>query len=404
MKFVIRTLIIPATLFSQCAFAADAGFPWLDELRAGATASTGGRLSTNAEVQALLAPLPAIATYNSNWAWLLSPRPLIGASISLQGKTSQAYAGLAWTLPISGPFFVELSAGGLVHDQNLNQVYNDRPYPLSSRFLFRESIAIGYELNANWRIMAFADHGSNGNLGYRNIGLNHFGVLLGNKFGPSTRKPLADSAPSLSTFSWAGPYVGFGVAFARSGFHFKSPTPKSTVAGNSVNLAGQVGYNWVFGSAVLGGELDYAVQDLDAGRNYIASDVALSASSMWLATARGRIGTDVEIPFVSKRSLIYATGGVAFSRIANNFCPNASVQCYTGTIHDISGGWSTQATVRSGWTAGAGVELPVAPTVTVKFEYLYVDFGTVSFNNGVFSNEVGFNEHILRTGMNFKFN
>ena len=74
------------------------------------------------------------------------------------------------------------------------------------------------------------------------------------------------------------------------------------------------------------------------------------------------------------------------------------------TNHDIGGGWSTQATVRSGWTAGAGVELPLAPAVTVKFEYLYVDFGTVSFNNGVFSNEVGFNEHILRAGMNFKFN
>ncbi|MGB2598215.1 MAG: acyloxyacyl hydrolase, partial [Pseudolabrys sp.] len=129
-----------------------------------------------------------------------------------------------------------------------------RPSPLTSRFLFRESIAIGYELNANWRIMAFADHGSVGNLSYRNIGLNRFGVLLGNKFGPSTRKPLiADSAPSLSTFSWAGPYVGFGVALARSGFHFKSPTPESTEAGNSVNLAGQVGYNLVFGSARTGG-------------------------------------------------------------------------------------------------------------------------------------------------------
>ena len=298
LKFVIRTLIISATLFSQCAFAADAGFPWLDELRTGVTANTN-RLSTNAEVQALLAPLPAIAEpYDSNWAWLLSPRPLIGASISLQGKTSQAYAGLAWTLPISGPFFAELSAGGLVHDQNLNQVYNDRPSPLTSRFLFRESIAIGYELNANWRIMAFADHGSVGNLSYRNIGLNRFGVLLGNKFGPSTRKPLiADSAPSLSTFSWAGPY-------------------------------GQVCYNLVFGSAVLGGELDYAVQGLNGSTSYNASDVGLSVSSPWLATARGRIGTDVEIPFVSKRSLIFATGGVAFSRIANNFCPNASVQCY----------------------------------------------------------------------------
>lgn len=405
-RTVRHSLIIPAILFSQCVFASDAGFPWLDELRAGVMANTGYGHSPNAEVQALFAPLPAISKpYDPNWAWLLSPRPLIGASISLQGKTSQAYAGLAWTLPISGPFFVELSAGGLVHDQNLNQVYNDRPSPLTSRFLFRESIAIGYEFNENWRILAFADHGSDGNLSYRNISLNHFGALLGYKFGPPTRKPLiADSAPSLSTFSWAGPYIGFGVALAHSGFNFKSPAPESTEAGNSVNLAGQAGYNWVFGPAVLGAELDYAVQGLDGSTVYNASDVALSASSLWLATARGRIGTDVEIPLVSKRSLIYATGGAAFSRIANNFCPNASVQCFTGTNRDIGGGWSTQATVRSGWTAGAGVELPVAPTVTVKLEYLYVDFGTVTFNNGVFSNEVAFHEQILRGGMNFKFN
>ena len=202
-------------------------------------------------------------------------------------------------------------------------------------------IAIGYEFNENWRILAFADHGSNGNLSYRNIGLNCFGVLLGNNFGPSTRKPLRpDSAPSLSTFSWGGPYVGFGVALAHSGFNFKSPTPKSTNTGSSVNLAGLAGYNWVFGSAVLGAELDYAVQGLDGSTVYDASNAALSASSLWLATARGRIGTDVEIPFVSKRSLIYATGGVAFSIIANNFCPNASVQCFTGTNHDIGGRWS----------------------------------------------------------------
>ena len=113
-----HSLIIPATLFSQCVFAADAGFPWLDELRAGVTANTNYRLLQMLRCRrssrlCLLLPNPI----DSNWAWLLSPRPLIGASISLQGKTSQAYAGLAWTLPISGPFFVELSAGGLVHDR-----------------------------------------------------------------------------------------------------------------------------------------------------------------------------------------------------------------------------------------------------------------------------------------------
>jgi lipid A 3-O-deacylase len=95
--------------------------------------------------------------------WLFSPRPLVGASISLQGKTNEVYGGLAWHLPIFGPLFAEVSLGGMVHDQTLYQIYPDRQ-TLMTRFLFRESIAIGYEINETWRVVAFADHGSNGNL------------------------------------------------------------------------------------------------------------------------------------------------------------------------------------------------------------------------------------------------
>ena len=181
-RFLIRFLAIASTLFTQFVFAADNSFPWLDEVRVGVTSSASKGASASGELQALFSPLSLIGhPYDPNWAWFFSPRPLIGASISLEGKTSQAYAGLAWDLPISGPYFVELSAGGLVHDQTLNQTYSDRPSPLTTRFLFRESIAIGYDINANWRILVFADHGSDGNLGYRNEGVNRFGLLLGNK-------------------------------------------------------------------------------------------------------------------------------------------------------------------------------------------------------------------------------
>jgi opacity protein-like surface antigen len=121
-------------------------------------------------------------------------------------------------------------------------------------------------------------------------------------------------------------------------------------------------------------------------------------------TARGRLGTEVEIPYLSKRSLIYGTGGVAVSRVANGYCLHASVQCYTGPNRDIGGGWSADGTIRSGWTAGAGVEIPLAPMVTGKVEYLYVDFGNIRFNNAAINDEVVFRQHILRTGMNFKFN
>ena len=335
LKFVIRTLIISATLFSQCAFAADAGFPWLDELRTGVTANTN-RLSTNAEVQALLAPLPAIAEpYNSNWAWLLSPRPLIGASISLRARPRKPMPALPGHCRSPARFSPNYRLADLCTIE-VNQVYNDRPSPLTSRFLFRESIAIGYELNANWRIMAFADHGSVGNLSYRNIGLNRFGVLLGNKFGPSTRKPLiADSAPSLSTFSWAGPYVGFGVAQARSKFHFKSPTPD--LPRRAIQSISPVKFAtiWFLVRPYWGANSTMLFKVSTAVRATNASDVGLSVSSPWLATARGRIGTDVEIPFVSKRSLIFATGGVAFSR---SQITSARMPRCNATNHDIGGG------------------------------------------------------------------
>jgi outer membrane immunogenic protein len=155
---------------------------------------------------------------------------------------------------------------------------------------------------------------------------------------------------------------------------------------------------------VVGGEFDYSVQGLNGSANINASDAGVSASSLWLTTVRGRIGTDIQVPFVSERSLIYGTGGVAISRIASSYCLHASVQCYAGSARDIAGGWAVQAAIRSGWTVGAGVELPLAPMVTAKFEYLYVDFGNLSFtNNGAIGDEFSFNEHIFRTGMNFKF-
>ena len=399
VKLGIRTIVLMFTVSTQYAFAADGLLPQINEVRIGASATP------NAELQILFSPIPTIARpYNPNLAWLFTPRPLIGASISLQGKTSDAYAGLVWSLPIYDRFFAEFSLGGLIHNQNLDQYYSDRPSPLSTRVLFRESIAIGYQINDYWRIVAFADHGSNGNLGYRNESLNHYGVLLGKKFTPSGDKSIK-ADPDLFAFNWAGPYTGFAVALARSKYDLLSPQPSDlTSRKDSVNLAAQVGDNWAIGRAILGGEVDYAVQGLSGSANVNAMNSAYAASSYWMVTARARLGTEVAISYLSDRSLIYATGGAAISRISNGYCPNASVQCYIRPAIDIGGGWSDQGAVRTGWTAGGGLEVPLARTVSAKFEYLYVDFGSFGFTNGAVSNEISFSEHILRTGLNFKLN
>jgi len=57
---------------------------WLDEVRVGgASSSDSGNLSGYVQFEALFSPLPSAGAYDPSWAWLLSPRPLVGAKISL---------------------------------------------------------------------------------------------------------------------------------------------------------------------------------------------------------------------------------------------------------------------------------------------------------------------------------
>ena len=62
-----------------------------------------------------------------------------------------------------------------------------------------------------------------------------------------------------------------------------------------------------------------------------------------------------------------------------------------------------------GWTAGAGVETAFANNWSAKLEYLYLDLGTHSIDtvdvDGVpFHVEHKVRDHILRVGLNYKFN
>jgi iron complex outermembrane recepter protein len=223
----------------------------------------------------------------------------------------------------------------------------------------------------------------------------------------STGQSVLDSSAAvpavgsnISAFNWAGLYAGPSVALAHGTLDFA--TPPGAVTSNSVNIAGQGGYNWAPGPLVMGIEADYAVQNMNGAAGCGGGNCSsVSASSLWLVTARGRIGADVQIPNTPNRFLLYATGGEALSRIANSYCAH---YCYD-LQGNVSGGWLVQAQLRSGWTAGGGVELPMAPNVTVKIEYLHVDFGKLGFSNvAVAAESFTFSQQIIRTGMNFKFN
>jgi outer membrane immunogenic protein len=64
---------------------------------------------------------------------------------------------------------------------------------------------------------------------------------------------------------------------------------------------------------------------------------------------------------------------------------------------------------RVGWTVGGGIETAFANNWSAKLEYLYIDLGThsidtVDVDGAPFHVEHEVRDHILRVGLNYKFN
>ncbi|MBX9634476.1 MAG: acyloxyacyl hydrolase [Magnetospirillum sp.] len=112
---------------------------------------------------------------------LWAPRPHFGVSLNTQGDTSQAYGGLTWTFEPTRWFFVDFSLGGAVHNGELDFSATYRK-ELGSRVLFRESLSLGYRIDAHNSISVAFDHESNARLAEHNEGLNNLGVRWGYRF------------------------------------------------------------------------------------------------------------------------------------------------------------------------------------------------------------------------------
>ncbi len=133
-------------------------------------------LDLGAEI--LLAPLARPAGAGA-FDILLSPRPHLGANLSLEGETSRLYLGLTWQVPLGTAYFLEASFGGAWHDGPL-----DEPGIASygCELSFRESAALGVRISERLNLVAGVEHMSNADLCGRNRGLTSGGVRLGYAF------------------------------------------------------------------------------------------------------------------------------------------------------------------------------------------------------------------------------
>lgn len=121
----------------------------------------------------------------------------------------------------------------------------------------------------------------------------------------------------------------------------------------------------------------------------------------WLFTARPRVG------YLMGNALVYGTGGLALTNIRYN------ENFDDGPPFPLDIESSSISRTKAGWTVGGGVEYAIANPWTVKLEYLYADFGSISTTGTdiflgapftTFSHSVTLKTNIVRVGLNYKFN
>ena len=209
-----------------------------------------------------------------------------------------------------------------------------------------------------------------------------------------------------------------GLQSAADCYFATSSVPAIATAGqqtdntNGFTGGGQLGYNWQSGNAVLGIETDFEYfrqhGSATSGAIYpccapTAFTINSSVTTDWLFTARPRLGWAIN------NWLLYVTGGVAITELKGNFI-------FTDTFATALETASASKT-KAGWTVGGGVEAGLWSNWSVKAEYLYVDFGSVSTNSAnltafvppiafptnVFSHSLDLRSNIVRVGLNYRF-
>ena len=118
---------------------------------------------------------------------ILNPRLHVGALwVPDAASTSSAYLGLTWHHELYGPLFVETSFGAAVHDGDTKASLlspTTLRRGLGSSVLFRESIAVGYEVTESINLLFQLSHMSHAGLaGSQNAGQTDVAIKLGFKF------------------------------------------------------------------------------------------------------------------------------------------------------------------------------------------------------------------------------
>jgi len=198
------------------------------------------------------------------------------------------------------------------------------------------------------------------------------------------------------TFSEPGAHfcgLGFAAACPEVPFSFSGGSP--TVATGGVFA----GYSIPWGRSIVGIEADIAAKhgstsSIQANTHAATGGVTTEAftgglSQGWDASIRARLG----VPVNYSRTLLYATGGVAFGPVSGSFSYSATFASLALCIPMTTGGSCTPlppvppltgggaaswSDTRVGYTVGGGAEWLYTRNIKLRVEYRYTDFGSFS--------------------------
>lgn len=273
-------------------------------------------------------------------------------------------------------------------------------------------------------------------------GLYAGALAMAGALGLSTAALAADlpakapvyKGPAAIAPSWTGFYVGLnaGYGWGSGSTDFVALDPIIFIRAQAVGSlpmslsprmngfvgGGQIGYNRQFNRVVVGLEADIAYSGMKGDNTrsvgFILFNPPMTTTQTnkvtWLGTVRPRLGW-----LWTPSLLIYASGGLAYGGVkastdisvdpAFGPCPAANGFCSTGSL----------SKTRVGWTVGGGVEAFIGTNWSARIDYLYFDLGresypiisTATFGLGgteVMRADARFNGHIVRLGLNYKFN
>jgi outer membrane immunogenic protein len=197
-----------------------------------------------------------------------------------------------------------------------------------------------------------------------------------------------DAEPFVADF--AGVYLGGSVGYGSAGYDGTADVSGGSSDEGSPDFSGylvggHIGYNWqVADMAIAGVEADLSLNPWLGAEATDHDSVFVTGQLSGLASLRGRLGVQMD------RSLIYATGGVAFASSGG------------------SGSHTMQLSRRSevivGPVAGAGLEWMATEKLSLRAEGMHYWFDQTDSGNGG-SGEAGIqNTWLARVGASWHFN